>query len=114
MEVSSKEIDDWFSMDGPGYEHLDDNGIVDLIVNADVAEPDSDEEPEALQKEPMKCPVSNAEAMEMFDKCLLWLRWQEEASVANTATLVQLREIAAEKRRAARVQPKIHAFFRPK
>ena len=31
IEISAPEIDEWFSMDGAGYEHLDEQGIVDLV-----------------------------------------------------------------------------------
>ena len=67
-----------------------------------------------LVSEVHKCPVSNVDAMDMFDKCLTWLRWQPEASLSNTAILVQMREMAASKREAARVQPTIDSFFNRK
>ena len=50
--------------------------------------------------------------MRMFDDCLTWLRFQREATVANTSTLVQLRELAAEKRESSQRQSKIDSFFR--
>ena len=31
----------------------------------------------------------------MFDRCLIWLRIQLEATISNTSTLVRLREFAA-------------------
>ena len=34
----------------------------------------------------------------MFDKCLAWLRQQEEASTYNLTCLKELRELAARKR----------------
>ena len=49
--------------------------------------------------------------MRMFDQCLTWLRFQPEATVSNTSTLVQLRELAAEKRESSRKQSKIDSFF---
>ena len=114
--MSSAHIDEWFSLDGPGYEHLDEHGIVDMVNNYDNDnEVDSDNEDEIdLVSEVHKCPVSNVDAMDMFDKCLTWLRWQPEASLSNTAILVQMREMAASKREAARVQPTIDSFFNRK
>ena len=71
-----------------------------------------DEDDTNVVAEVRKCPVSNAEAMNMLDKCLTWLRWQPEASLANTSTLVQLREMAAVKREALRTQPTIDPFVK--
>ena len=48
----------------------------------------------------------------MFDDCLTWLRFQREATVANTSTLVQLRGLAAEKRESSQRQSRIDSFFR--
>ena len=71
---------------------MDEQGIVDLVSAAE----DKDENTGiSTQKE--KCPVLHAEAMRMFDRCLTWLRFQSEASVSNTSTLVRLRELDAEK-----------------
>ena len=89
IEVSAPEIDEWFSMDGAGYEHLDEQGIVDLVNQQDETDEAVSED---VVAEVRKCPVSNAEAMILLDKCLTWLRWQPEASLANTSTLVQLRD----------------------
>ena len=47
----------------------------------------------------------------MFDDCLTWLRFQREATVANS--LVQLGELAAEKREFSRRQFRIDSSFRP-
>ena len=78
-------------------EHLDEQGIVDLANQEDETDEaeSEDEDDTNVVAEVHKCPVSNAEAMNMLDKCLTWLRWQPEASLANTSSLVQLREIAA-------------------
>ena len=81
--------------DGPGYEHIDNQGIVDLFMAPaeDIRdeEEDTDENAE-LSNQKEQCPVSHAEAMRMFDHCLTWLRFQREATVANTLALVELRE----------------------
>ena len=44
------------------------------------------------------CPVSNGEAMKMFEKHLTWLQHQPEASPYNTSVLPSLKELAAKKR----------------
>ena len=75
-------------------------------------EEDADENAE-LSNQKEQCLVSQAEAMQMFDDFLRWLRFQREATVANTSSLVQLRELAAEKRVSSRRQSKIDSFFRP-
>ena len=43
IEVSEDDVAAWFNEDGPGYEHLHDQGIVDLIINPPAAD-DSDDE----------------------------------------------------------------------
>ena len=73
---------------------------VDLVSAAEDKEWNEEEDTDkntehSTQKE--KCPVSHAEAMQMFDRCLTWLRFQSEASISNTSTLVRFRELAAEK-----------------
>ena len=80
------DIDSWLAEDGPGYEHLDDNGIVDMMNSED---PDDIDEEEEISKDyiSQSCPVSHKEAMAMFEKCLISLRHQPEGTVGNTSTL---------------------------
>ena len=113
IEVSAPEVDEWFSMDGAGYEHLDEQWIVDLLNQQDEMDEavSEDEDDTNVVAEVRKCPVLNAEAMNMLDRCLTWLCWQPEASLANTSTLVQLREMAAVKQEALRIQLTIDTFF---
>ena len=54
------------------------------------------------------CPISNSEAME---KSLVWLGHQKEATSVNTATLLHIRELAAQKREMSRKQSSILRFF---
>ena len=35
IELTSSDIDGWFHADGPGYEYLDEQGIIDLISLAE-------------------------------------------------------------------------------
>ena len=114
IELTTSDINGWFQADGPGYEHMDEQGIVDLVSAAEDEKRDEEEDTDkntghSTQKE--KCPVSHAEAMRMFDRCLTWLRFQSEASVSNTSTLVRLRKLAAEKRQSACKLIKIDPFF---
>ena len=114
IELTTSDIDGWFQADGPVYEHMDKQGIVDLVSAAEDEECDEEEDTDEntahlTQKE--KCPVSHAEAMRMFNRCPMWLRFQSEASVSSTSTLVRLCELAAEKRQSACKQIKIDYFF---
>ena len=112
--LGPSDIDGWFQNDGLGYEHMDEQGIVDLVTapEEDIPNEEEDENAElASQKE--HCPVSHAEAMQMHDECLTWLRFQPEATASNTSTLVRLWELAAEKRESSRKQSTIDSFFRP-
>ena len=113
IELTTADIDGWFHADEPGYEYLDEQGIVDLVSVAggnecDKEEGDADESTQhSTQK--AQCSLSRAEAMQMFDHCLTWLRIQPEATVSNTSTLVRLCEFAAEKRESSRKQ--IDSYF---
>ena len=107
IELTTSDIDGWFHADGPGYEYLDEQGIVDLVSVAEGNECDEEENAdENTQHSTQKaqCSSSRAEAMQIFDHCLMWLRIQPEATVSNTSTLVRLREFAAEKRESSRKQ----------
>ena len=112
--MTTSDFDDCFHADGPGYEYLDEQGIVDLVSEAEGnecnEEEDADENTEhSTQK--AQCSFSRAEAMQMFNRCLTWLRIQPEATVSKTSTLVRLREFAAEKRESFCKQSKIDTYF---
>ena len=55
--------------------------------------------------------VSDADAYQHLDGALTWLRSLPDATPGSVATLVQLREIAAQRRDASLVQSKISSFF---
>ena len=77
---------------------LNDHGIFDLVVH--INDNFDQEEDDVGEDDPLPvCTVTNSAAMEMFNKCLIWLRGQPEASVTNTSMLVQLKELAAQKGR---------------
>ena len=82
IKLTTSDIEGWFQADGPGYEHMDEQGIVDFVSATEDEKRDEEEHTDentgySTQKE--KCPVSHAEAMRMFDRCLTWLRFQSEA-----------------------------------
>ena len=111
VDASQKDINDWFENDGPEYEHLNDESIIGYISRADDAEKDHEDVDEIEMDEP-ECPVTNKMAMDAFDTCLAWLKFQSEAIAVNTTMLLQLRELAAQKRESSRKQTRIESFFR--
>ena len=66
--VSGDDIDSWLAEDSPGYEHLHDNGIVDVMNSED---PDDIDKEEEISEDDISqpCAVSHKEAMAMFEKC---------------------------------------------
>ena len=77
IELTTSDIDGWFHADGPGYEYLDEQGVVDLVSVAEGNECDEKEDAdENTQHSTQKaqCSFSRAEAMQMFDHRLTWLR----------------------------------------
>ena len=114
IELTTPDIDGWFHADGPGYEYLYEQGIVDHFSVAEGNEYDEEEDADENtqhSKQKAQCSFSRAEAMQMFDHCLTSFRIQQEATVSNTSTLVRLREFAAEKRESSRKQSKIDSYF---
>ena len=60
----------------PGFEHLDDNAIVHLVLNSNqeqMTEMDFNDQTEVDDATPH--PVRRKDAMEMLDKCLTWLHF---------------------------------------
>ena len=110
LNVTSSEVEAWFQGDGPGYEHLDENAIVDMVTVDDQQE---EEEEEDDEDEPSGIPrVSNTEAMECTDTLLRWIRAMPNASPQIVSTLINLRELAAERRSSSQKQTSILSFFR--
>ena len=44
IELTISDIDGWFQADGPDYEHMDEQGIVDLVLAAEDEERDEEED----------------------------------------------------------------------
>ena len=40
------------------------------------------------------CPVSNKEAVQLFEKCIVWLQHQSESTVYSTTLLMSLKDLA--------------------
>jgi len=76
------DIQRWMSWDGPGYEQMDEQGIVALITEDNEKEADEDE---IGVSQPSKCPFSHAEAMQKMDNYFLPTRTKQ--------TLVLLKSI---------------------
>lgn len=110
--TSVADITEWFECDGSGYEHMTEERIVKLVTHED-SETDADDDDIEVVEKPVVCPVSNSEAMQAFDVCLTWLRHQEEATAVNTSTLLQLKELAAQKRGSTIKQASILSYFKP-
>ena len=71
LDLSETDVAEWLTSDDqdPGYEHLDDNAIVDLVLNSNqeqTTEVDFDDGSEIDEATP--CPVTHKDAMEMSDK----------------------------------------------
>ena len=77
---------------------MHDDEIVSHVLGgddtADICEDDGDNEEEP---DVVVCPVTHAQAMDMFEKCMTWLQYQPEASAYNTSLLISLNDMAAKK-----------------
>ena len=93
LEVTRADTTNWMNADSRSYEHLSDQGIVDLVLDTEQETNEDIENVDHLQ--PYKCPISNASAMAMFDRCLTWMGYQTWAAVFSIASLVQHRGMAA-------------------
>ena len=116
QQLTEQDVSEWLEADcnDLGYEHLDDDGIVNYVLTQSDSPPDtsieSDEECEAdiLAIQPV---ISHKDAMEMLDKCLSWLQSQPEATPYNTRVLLSLKEMAANKRFSALKQTTLTSYF---
>ena len=57
-------IDKWFQNDGPGYKHMDEHGIVDLVTAPveDIRDEEDADKNVELSNQKEQCPVDFAEA----------------------------------------------------
>ena len=112
--LSEDEVTEWLNNDqnDPGYEHLHDDEIVSRVLGGDdtvdICEDDGDNEEEP---DVVACPVTHAQAMDMFEKCITWLQYQPEASAYNTSVLISLKDMAAKKRLSSLKQTSITSYM---
>ena len=85
-----------------------DTEICDLVSQEDMSEIEDEEQDEE------GCPVSHSDAAAMFEQCLSWLEYQQEATTYNTALLRQLHSLAAVKRVDCLKQTNITKYFQRK
>ena len=116
QDLTEQDVQDWLGADHDdlGYEHLDDDGIVNLVAGSSNDELDSDDESDdgdTIEISAIESAISHKDAMVMFDKCLTWLQCQPEATPYNVSALLSLREIAANKRFAAMKQRSLTSYF---
>lgn len=64
------------------------NKIELITMTENVEEAEDDNNAAHVEDQHRQCPISNAGAMIRFDKCLIWLWFQPEASLENTSTLI--------------------------
>merc|ERR1712183_785187 len=67
ITFTEDDIQNWMSCDGPGYEHMDEQGIVALITGDNEKEADEGVEDEIDVSQPFKGPFSHAEATQKMD-----------------------------------------------
>ena len=89
--------------DDAGYEHMDEQGFV-ALESTDHGQ-DEQEEDEDVPSEIVKCPFLMANIREKSTM------FQPDATASRVSWLVQLREVAAERRESTRKQVKISSVF---
>ena len=108
------DIQRWMSCDGPGYEHMDEQGIVELVTWDNEKEAVGVVEDEIGISEFSKCPFSHAEAMQKMDDYLPYYRYQPVATSEDVTKLIHFREFSAKKRKSSVKQISILSFFKKK
>ena len=63
ITYTDDDIQNWMSCDGPGYEHLDDRGIVSLISGDNEKQTDEEVEDDDDNQHAPKFPLTHSEAM---------------------------------------------------
>ena len=110
ITLTDDDIQNWICCDGPGYEHMDEQGIVALISGDD--ENNSNEEEEEIEDpQSSKCPITHGEAMNSMDNYLTWYHCQPQATPANMLRLIQFREFVAERQESTIKETSILSFF---
>ena len=74
------DIKNWMSCDGPGYEPMDEQGIVSLISGDHEKQIDEEVEDDNNAPQTAKCPFSHSEAMQKMDDFLAYYQYQPGAT----------------------------------
>ena len=110
MTMTDDKIQNWMRNDDPGYEHMDEKGIVALVSWENELDVDNEEEEDEVSQS-SKCSISHAEAMSKMDDYLTWYRCQLQATPENVSQLIQFRDFAAERRESSIKQTSILSYF---
>ena len=110
ITLTDDEIQNWMRNDGPGYEHMDEQGIVALVSRENELDVDNEEEEDEVSQS-SKCSISHAEAMSKMDDYLTWYHCQPQATPENVSQLIQFRDFAAERRESSIKQTSILSYF---
>lgn len=89
LNLSSSDVQDWMNCDGPGYELMDEQGIVSLVCNEEEDKEEENEEEDLLENN--RCPFSHAEALGRIDYLLTYYRFQPDATASTISWLLQAR-----------------------
>ena len=97
----------------PGFEQLDDEGIIQEVMKESEQPGSEEESDDELEEgdEAVECFVTHQETMKAFENGLLWLQHQAKTTPINLANLRFLMELAAKKRFGMLKQTSIQQFF---
>ncbi|XP_046662996.1 jerky protein homolog-like [Homalodisca vitripennis] len=98
-ECDIQDTENWLTMDNdPGFQILNDEEIVSLVLAEDTTQHDSDEDCNTDTAESTKNRPSHEEALSAFNTAMSWLQKQEESCPTQLLLLKRLRDLAAKKR----------------
>ncbi|KAG8245417.1 hypothetical protein J6590_108198 [Homalodisca vitripennis] len=111
-ECDIQDTEDWLTMDNdPGFQILNDEEIVSLVLAEDTTQHDSDEDCNTDTAESTKNRPSHEEAFSAFNTAMSWLEKQEESCPTQLLLLKRLRDLAAKKRSSSLKQKTIKDYF---
>ena len=95
-----------------GIKLYSDAEICDIVSRSDEIHPEEEKEAEEEEDDDEEpCLISNSEAAYMFERCLLCLEHQPEATVYNSMTLRDLKTMASKKQMKSLKQTSITKYF---
>ncbi|KAG8273019.1 hypothetical protein J6590_030627 [Homalodisca vitripennis] len=95
----------------PGFQILNDEEIVSLVLAEDTTQHDSDEDCNTDTAESTKNRPSHEEAFSAFNTAMSWLEKQEESCPTQLLLLKRLRDLEAKKRSSSLKQKTIKDYF---